>query len=84
MRTSQSEYTFSNDAPSFSIYFANPNSTLTDLLMISALTERNVPNVLKVCSRELARGEVLGPLGFFLDALEVFAMYIDHPSLYFL
>jgi hypothetical protein len=84
VRTSESEYVFTDDALSFSMYFTNLNSTLADPLMISALTQRNVPNVLKVCSHELARGEVLVPLGFFLNALTNYAKYIDHPSLYFL
>ena len=66
------------------MYFTNVNSTLADPLMISALTLRNVPNVLEVCSYELARGEVLGPLGFFLNAWTNYATYIDHPSLFFL
>lgn len=84
VRTVQSEYTYSDDAPSFTVQYANADESLTErLLLRSALTDRDNPNILKVCSNEEAKGQVLATLGFFLDALEDFAVYIGHPSLYF-
>ena len=79
MRTSQSEYTFPDDAPSFTLFFANrANSssfTTTDPVE-PRRAER--PQCLFARARE-RRG-----VGFFMNALQSFAVFIDHPSLYLL
>jgi hypothetical protein len=84
-RTEAREYAFSDDAPSFSLRFANPDGSLTDrTLLRSAVTKRNSPNELKVCSNAAASAEVLGPLSLFTDALNQFTLSIDRPRVYFL
>jgi hypothetical protein len=84
-RTEAREYAFSDDAPSFSLRFAKPDGSLTDrTLLRSAVTKRNHPNVLKVCSNAAASAVVLGPLSLFTDALNQFTLAMDRPRVYFL
>jgi hypothetical protein len=84
-RAEAREYAFSDGAPSFSLRFANPDGNLTDRnLLRSAVTKRNSPSILKVCSNAGASAEVLGPLGLFMDALNQFTLQIDRPRVYFL
>jgi hypothetical protein len=63
LRTEVPEYAYVGGAPSFSLNFANPDGSLTDrTLLLSAVTKRNSPNMLAVCSNSVASAEVLGPV----------------------
>ena len=63
--SSSDQYSFPNDAPSFNLLYANADGSLTDrIALISALTKRNSPTTLKVCSNILPASVELeiGPL----------------------
>jgi hypothetical protein len=84
------EWAYDNDAPSFSLlrYIRDPRTTSKDsteptVLLRSALTKRNYPSVLKVCSNEVdASLEVLGPLSVVMGALNRFSVFISRPRIF--
>ena len=86
LRAESKEWAFFNDAPAVALRYAESASTTSRDLsrhprpLVTALTKRNHPAVLKVCAEDVELGaEVLGPLGVVMDALNRFAVYISRP-----
>lgn len=80
------EWAYPDDAPSVSLrYTGGTSATPADLAksriaLRSALTKRNNPTILKMCSNEVHISlETLAPLGVIMGALNRFSVFISRP-----
>jgi hypothetical protein len=84
------EWAYIDDAPSFSLLkhtniTSGASEELTEhaIWLRSALTKRNHPTILKVCSNAIdASVATLGPLGVVVGALNRFSIFISRPRIF--
>ena len=84
------EWAYLDDAPSFSLQnYVNTTSPTSEestermIWLRSALTKRNHPTILKVCSNEGAISvATLGPLSVVMGALNRFSIFISRPRIF--
>lgn len=84
LRAKDKEYDYVVDAPAFAIYYSSPEGNLSNrVLLYSAVTGRNKPSILKVCSTaKVASAEVIGPLSVIMVALNQHSLYISRARIY--
>ncbi|KAJ3525873.1 hypothetical protein NMY22_g10395 [Coprinellus aureogranulatus] len=86
LRAESEEWAYPNDAPSFILKFDDvPGLSSVDLSLRptslrTALTKRNHPTILKMCSNKVdVTVDTLGPLSVAMEAMNRFAVFISRP-----
>ena len=81
VRPVDKEWLYSNDAPSFTLHYVKPNGQLGDMIMETAVTQRNHCEILKICLQASTPTlEVIAPLGLALWAEDRYATYCYSPK----
>ena len=83
LRPVDKEWSYSDDAPSFTLRYVEPDDQLGDVVMQTAVTKRNHCELLKICLQVPAPTlDIVVPLGLALWAQDRHTTYCTTPRLY--